>query len=500
MSCRIHVIALAAATAASLAGCSLTLEFEQCRNDADCRNDEGLDLVCASNTCQPRTKPEDVTCVSTVDCVEVLGADHVCTPANICLDLLGAHCSEVWRPAAASLDQITYLPVVLPPGAARNATRMAVQAFAEQASGQSPIGWLGCDQPAIGPILGGGFSTLVGGRTTDDTASLLALTNPAGALLITPSARGLSLGNTPLLWRTVAGDDQEARAMAARLAALDPPPTQVLTLAPNDLTGRAFREAFSRELLAHLPQVNEAVLLYTPADAFGSAQDRSAAYAAVADQGLPHEANAVVLLGTHEASELALHYLARRDQLDPRPPLPRFVFARDAVPFMPAVLEGVSASFRATLATALEGVTPRYSTPERYAEYAKRYSARFGVEGPPTNSAPAYDATALALLGIAASGRLRPLGSETSSKIASLITPGAPVVDLAFDPDALATGLQHLRRGDPIDLEGMTGPLEFDLGSQTLTSDFVGWDVQTVDGSTFFLREARVFDGTWSNL
>jgi len=500
---------------ALLAGCTQTLDFVQCRDDRDCRNAEGLDLVCsADHTCEPALSPPEFACESGLECREAFGPDHVCGPQGTCANLRSAACTELWTPSGADPDAIPYLAAILPTGDLRRASQLAAATLAN-------VGWIGCTNDPNGresattvdALLEAGVQAFVAGETTEEMIAVSGRTIAAGALLITPLAKGISIGthaDANLVWRTVASDRLEAAAIAHRVAELAPDPPQVLVFAPNDFTGRLVREAVSTDLHAAMPQVNEAVLLYPPASTFPTPEERLAAYAIAAEQGLAHRPEVVVLLGGYETNELILLLLQARDEADPRPPLPRFVVARDAGPFLPFLGEAVDPSFRDSLLSVVEAVTPRWTTPERYAAFQAAASRLFGNASPSQPAALAYDATLLAALAVVANGTPSPRGHDLAAQLPRLVQADAELLDFALDPEAVRKARERLGQGQTFQAVGFSGPLWFDASSGDRWSDFSGWDLRstTTDPPRAVLREARLYTvepppaiaGIWSEL
>lgn len=463
-----------------LGGCTPTLEFQQCRNDLDCRNAEGLELICSEDhTCAPPLRPEDQVCRTGMECREVFGAAHVCSAEGTCASLLSEACDQLWFASGADPDRMNYVAAILPEGELRQATRMAAESFDD-------MGWIGCrndptgasSQDIVHALVRAGVQTFVGGQTRDEVTSLTSATIASGSLLVTPVARLVSLStlrDSGLVWRSVPSDTLEASAMTARLLAVDPVPLQVLVVAPNDVTGREVVLELSAQLEENELAFNQATLLYPAAETFGNAAARLASYREIAQQGLAHQPNAIIVLGGYESSELTLQLLLERDTMDPRPPLPRFYYGRDAVPFVPAMLSAVDPSFRTTLSDAIEGITPRWGEAERYAAYSAATALRFEVPSPMRSATAAYDATLMTALAIKATGVERPTGAIIAAQFPRLFDPTAPVFDFALDPNAQEDMLARLGTGDSAFAMGYSGPLEFDLPSGDRWSDFSAW-------------------------
>ena len=519
--------------AAGLA-CTPTLEFQQCRDDVDCTNSRQLDLVCSeSHECVPRPEPGDVTCSSSQECVDAFDENHVCGVGAVCTPLTSEHCTKVNRPADTAADDIVWLGSILatsPPFDTsivpiENAVQLAVEDFNEVTTlpGGKRVGWIGCDSVGTSSIAVEaarhlvetvGVEAIVGptfSAPTIDVAREVTISNEA--FLISPTASSptiTDLDDGGLVWRTINSDVYQASALADRLAALDPVPERVLVLAKNDAYGQGITQSMSPRVKELLPDVRQATLLYPDPVGFASNEQLLSAYGAVIAEGFPHQADTVVLVGTNEVRDLTLFYLAVRDDQNPVPPLPRFLYAHGGVPVMESTVEAVSAGFRPSLMQALEGVSPIIQDTDNFQAYNIRYKIRFMDQDALTASSLGYDAAMVTLLSMLSIEQGPVTGVGIAQGMTRLVDHDAPIVDFSDGLSFIETVAEALAAGQNVDLQGVSGALDFDLLTGEPRTDLIGWGLVPKDGQPeqpvltpvrrYVLDEPPAVTGTWMEL
>jgi branched-chain amino acid transport system substrate-binding protein len=364
-------------------GCTQTLDFSECRDDLDCMNLQGADLICGEgNECVPRPAPTEVQCTVNSECFDLFDTEHVCSPAGTCASLVTDECTAVGVPEDANLDAVEYIGVLLPTsppfdasiGPIHNAVVLAIEDFnarAELPGGRS-VGWVACDtrgsadraKAAAVSLVDAGIDALIGPAFSESTLAVaedVAIPNDVFLMSPTASNKAISeLDDNGLVWRTIGSDVYQASALADRLVALDPAPRRVLILAKDDAYGTTLSQDFLTRARDVLPDVQYGMLRYPDPAEFSSAEQLLAAYSGVVAMGYEHDADTVVLVGTNEVRDLVLYYLLVREGDDPLPPLPQFIVSHGAVPVMTEIVEseGVTPAFRPTLMAAIEGVSP----------------------------------------------------------------------------------------------------------------------------------------------
>lgn len=514
-------------------GCTPTLAFDQCTEDADCVNAAGLDLVCMANECVPRPSPSDVACEKTRDCVEAFDDDHVCGPAGVCASLASEECGIVQRPEDAAPEDVVYIGSILatsPPFDAaivpiQNAVQLAVEDFDVRTRliGDKRIGWVGCDSqgsPAVAVeaarhlVEDLGISAIVGPSFSEsvlEVAEKVAV--PGGAFVITPTATVKTITDLPddgLVWRTIASDIYQASALGDLLPLLDPPAGRVLILSKDDAYGRTLSSDFQERLAQTLPNGKIAKLNYANPASFGSSDELRASYGQVIAQGFPHDADTVVLIGTSEVRDLVLFYLQVRDDENPPPPLPRFVVSHGAIPALLSVVELVDPSFRPQLMAAMHGTAPIIQDEENFAAFNIRYKIRFADQDALSPSSLGYDATMVSLLGMVGTGLLAPTGHQIADAMKKLVDANGTYVPFSGDLSFVSTARDVLAQGGTVDLQGVTGPLDFDLQTGEVRTNLIRWALVPKAGTNnvpvltpvgvYVLGPPPAHTGTWMDL
>lgn len=519
---------------AAIPACTPTLEFQQCRDDIDCTNDQGLDLVCnGSHECIVRPEPADFACGTHAECVEAFDADHVCGPTGNCAALTSEVCTELFRPSNTEPDDIVWIGSILatsPPFDTsivpiQNAVQLAVEDFnsVTQLPSGKQVGWVGCDsggssdqavEAAQHLVERVGVPAIIGPSFSATTMAVAEqVTIPNRAFLISPTATSTELSGLEdegLVWRAISSDVYQANAIVDRLAELDPVPDRLLILAKNDAYGQGLLQDMRDRLMQRLPDVRDATLLYPDPASFESNEQLLSAYGTVIAEGFPHGADTVLFLGTSEVRDLSLFYLAIRDDQNPIPPLPRFVFSHGGVPVMPATVTAVSPSFRPTLMGALEGIAPIIQDSENFDAYNIRYKIRFSDQEPLSASSLGYDSAMVTMFGMLTVDQGPVTGVGIAQGMVRLVDANAEVVNFRDGLSFVSTVSTALAAGQSVDLQGVSGALDFDLVTGEPRTDLIGWALVPKDGQpdTPVLVPARRYvlepppsvTGTWMEL
>jgi ABC-type branched-subunit amino acid transport system substrate-binding protein len=511
----------------STAGCSVVLDFPQCVEDVDCTNADGVELVCRNDTCVEPAAPETVPCTVDSECQAAFDETVVCGVANVCAPLATDRCALRIRPNIAP-DDIVYIGSVLPRTGTyegmgvplENAVQLAIEDWNDTTilPGGRRVAWVACDSrgrpddaaAATRELVRAGVTAIVGPALSSEAISVANVTAPANVMLMSPtaSARVLAqLNDQGLVWRTIGSDAVQAAGLADRVAALDPVPQRVVTMAKNDLYGKTLLDDVSPSLAAALPDANLVTLLYSEIDAFASTDELRAEYGVRVAAAFDSQPDTIVVLGSVEARELVLFYLEAWANADPRPPLPRFVVSSEAVPMLVPIVAGVSDSFKTTLMERLEGVTHATRDANAYRPFEIRYGIRFGDQAVGLDAGLAYDATMSLLLALSALPARDATGREIAQAMARIADPAAPEVVFGETFSFIDTVQRELEAGNNVRLRGVSGPLEFDLGSGDLRRELDGWNVESVSGTTrlrarrrYVLDPAPSTQGTWMEL
>ncbi len=519
-----------------LGGCSLTLDFEECASDADCAALAGAGerLTCdlpaggycvqAPGECSsdadctgaaPRTRCEDNACVeppannnpvnnnpinnnpvnNTPDtctnamCAQTLGANSICDrEANQCVSLLSAECTTV--EGNATLEKIIVIGSILPTvgdnaskGLPReNAIRLAVKEIND--SGGLPDGYrlvlVGCNDGGtsetalaaarhlagtlkVPAIIGPAFSTPFIDTVTQVTAA-------AGVFTISPSATSpliTDLDDNDLAWRTVPSDTFQATALADRLRArreANGGSLKVLAFAKDDAYGAGLLNALSDNIGAELGASSYASFIYNPTDAADRNNKVSQGLAAIAAPDV------VVIIGTTEGVSI-LNSLEIILNPAPEDEAPVYLFSDGGQ--VTELLTAVEA--KPDLAARIEGTIPNLENGDLYTTFRNRFRSRFGAE-PAAYTGNAYDATYLIaydLIGLLSTDS--PITGASLARNVGRLTQGRTIT---ANPSDFNQGKNTLIAGSDINLEGVSGPLSFDLVTGDTAGNFSLWRVE----------------------
>ena len=519
---------LAGAGLGIVLACTPSLDFQQCRNDDDCRNVAMEPLVCISNACVVPPDPLESPCETTQECIDRFDENHICGANSFCASLSTELCPEFHRPEGVDPEEIVWIGSILavsPPfdGAIKpieNAVLLAVEDFNSVASleGGRKVGWVGCDSrgdpeqavaaaqylienlgvPAIvGPAFSGEMIDVVEQVTTD-----------ANVFVISPTATAKSISDLDdegLAWRTISSDVYQAAAIADRLALVEPAPNRILVLAKQDLYGQELLEDLSPRLEQVLPSAAVGTLFYPDPIGFDDEDELRAAYGQVIATGFEQNADTVVVLGTSEAREIVLSYLLALE--GSMRPLPRFVVSHGGVPSLLDVVDTVDPDFAPILMMKLEGVSPQAQEPTTFDQFNIRYRIRFSDLEALSASPLGYDAAMVTLLAMVSAGEQAADGVQIARAVPDLVEGTA--VPFVSGLEFIVEAVGALEGGGTIDITGVSGPLDFDLVAGEVRSDLIGWDVVPRPGTTAVpsLNAARLYvldpdqpTGMWMDL
>lgn len=489
-------IASVLALVGSTAACSLALDFLQCRNNSDCINEMGTELICRDNECIVPPDPATVACSQAAECVDALGENHVCrTDEGNCAALVSDQCPTVIVPDGADPGDLVWIGAIQATSSPfdivgvplQNAVRLAVSDFNMVADvGGKKVGLILCDsqgsadtaRTAADHIIAAGAQAIVGPTFSEEVISVAESAVAESVFVISPTASNKSitgLNDQGLVWRTISSDIHQAAALVDLVAELDPDPAKVVLFVKNDLYGNGILEDITQPLAVRLPPGGLVTLKYSDPSKFSSNEDLLSEYGARIGTAIQAQPDTIVVIGTTEARELILFYLDNWADMEPLPTLPRFIVTHGGVAVMEDIVNAVSESFRPTLMQNVLGVAPIIQDENNFDAYNIRYKIRFNDEEALTISSLSYDATMVALLGMAGAG-----GSGTGADIAAqmprLADPAGAGISFGgagvkFISDAVGV----LESGANVDLQGVSGALDFNLETGEVRTNLVNW-------------------------
>jgi branched-chain amino acid transport system substrate-binding protein len=447
-------------------GCSLLLDFNECKTDADCahRADGGTTLYCnVQRSCVNSVPPERLCSTNGVDNVYGSTDPHALTIAVLMVS-----------PTVPDLTVVTSY-------ARANAVILGTEEINKIPNAQ-PVRIILCDTgrdaqqtaAALRVALDKQHVVAAVGPTTSD--NVLGLANSqmfaqADVLVVSPSATSVSItGINPLVWRTAPSDNLQAKVLATQV----PSSAMTIDIAYADTTyGRGLNSAFidamaPRTLKSSYPFTERSDMTQVVSDLRG---DTPSVAVLVANPDAPALAAALQNGGPELAMTQYLMTDAARS-----PPL--FGPSGHYVSF--DVLSRIHGT---------AGGTPPPSDPVSgavYEAFASRYRNRFPDVSLPGHTwvANSYDAFYAIVLAAATVTDGTFTGHKLAAGMARLSTPGAMRVEVgSVDyPPAVA----QLRNGLDLNLVGASGPLDFTAQGDVVTAPIEVWQiVNTPNGPQF---------------
>lgn len=488
-------------------------------------------------------------CEVNTDCDE----DERCGDENTCVSLLSPDCTVLQYPDDDDFDRdsAVFLGSIMPTGEPfdaitvplQNATQLAIEDFNNTTSlpGGRQIAWVACDDT------GGASVAEDAARHLVDNVGARAIVGPvfsesvirvadevtvaADTFVITPTASaelisGLSDNN--LVWRVTPSDLYQSESIRQRVAEVAP--ARLLVLAKDDAYGNGILNSISAGLVADNPGIEIFTSTYENPANFDTQEELLSSYGLVLGSALGEVAQSmgeymgpedhythVLILGTSEAEALIVSYLGVWAQLYAFAPMPRFMVSHGAVPSMEDIVQNLGtvpgteplAPLRPLLFGNLEGFTPNVFDEENFAAFNIRYKVRFMNQDALTTSSLSYDATLAAIFAMVTTDADLPVsGTAIADGMASLNDPAGTAI--SFSGAGLNFILQArnaLAAGNTVDLQGVSGALNWDPDSGELFANLLGWELSgDPDNPTatpvrvFALTNPPTTDGSWMDL
>ncbi|HEU4534635.1 MAG TPA: hypothetical protein VFS00_10980, partial [Polyangiaceae bacterium] len=185
------------------------------------------------------------------------------------------------------------------------------------------------------------------------------------------------------------------------------------------------------------------------------------------DQLVAEPPQLVLALGT---TEVVTELMTRVETRLPPAERPRYLFPDGG--YVPQLSAFVAAD--QSLGARVRGTRPLLAGPT-FEAFRKRYADSFrdGTAADSVGAAAAYDAFYLAAFAIAALGPGEVVdGPAIARGLGRLVPPGAP---FPFGPESIAAAFDSLARGGNADVDGASGPLDFDLASGEAPAGTLVW-------------------------
>jgi len=341
---------------------------------------------------------------------------------------------------------------------------------------------------------------IIGGSTSGNTLEIARLvTMPAKVMQFAPSSTAISItaptdfnaspDGTRLLWRAAPSDVAQSVALqkiyadleaAAKAGGVASPKLALVT--KNDAYGKGIAAAFKQGLMVNgqaIPNANFVDIVYktTPADADGVLR------ADAVDQLVTFAPNIIVMAGTSEATDdivrpyesvaraVAPVYLMADGQK--KPELAQLVDPADARTPKAADPVGLRKRIRGTQPGVVTPLAQRFFNFGYKTAYGNQSVLAYGMAG-------SYDIAYLLTYAIAATNG-GPIDGTTLAKNMALLTGGTQAIDVG--PAGLPKGFEAMRKGEKVDFNGASGPLDFDVATGEAPSDYSVWCVK-IDPNT----------------
>lgn len=480
--------------------------------------------------------------------------DQRCSSAGACVNLLSPECDILQWPDDGH-DDVVFLGSIMSTSGIfedlvqplENAFQLAVEDFNDNASLQSgaKIAWVGCDASAgVDAALAAAehlrdsveAPAIVGPIFSEQVREIAEqVTVPAEMFVISPTASAPSLSNFDddnLVWRVTPNDVYQGNALVDRfLNDLSPAPQRLLVLNKDDAYGNELRDLIQTELVTNIPNVYFAA--YPGPETFATQEDLLSSYGevlgiALSQPGIAQMAGQydspddhythVLILGTSEAEAFIVSYLGiwATTYAPLGVPFPLITGSHGVVPNLPAIVANVGitsppalAPLRPLLYSSVRGTSPNIFDPENFTAFNIRYRIRFNDQDALTSSSLGYDAAMATMFAMVTVPEDQPVtGPAIAAGMASLD-------DVMGDPisfgDPVAVFIQDARNalaaGNTVDLQGVSGALDWDPDNGEIRADVLGWrlsgtpDVPQLDPYCLYLLNADpAEDGIWLNL
>ena len=336
-------------------------------------------------------------------------------------------------------------------------------------------------------IIGPGGSGLV-------TAVINNVTIPGGVLVISPSATSTSLsGVNELFWRTAPSDVVQGIAMQDQVGAIETlfkaqnPTFTKLKLAvayQNNAYGTGLFGALTTNL-----KLNGALLTDTSNNGFFSPQQYDATAldpSNAAAQVVADKDNLIVGIGTTEIITKFLTPIETTWQASA--PRPQYLFSDGGE--KPELLTAVTGND--ALRQRVRGTVPGTSN-TLFNAFNIQYLGKYGSNATVFGMAGAYDSLYLLAYGMVSLGSQAITGANLASAMSKMVGGQATNVGAA----GIKTAFQILQSGNAIDINGASGPLDFDLQKHEAISDITVWCIsKDGSGNPIYAPSGRFYDAT----
>jgi len=303
------------------------------------------------------------------------------------------------------------------------------------------------------------------------------VTIPAKVLLISPAATSATLsGISQYFWRTSPSDNIQAvplRLSVGEIGTAESLSTiKLAVLYKNDSYGTGLFTAVTQTL-----QINGALVTaasnsanFKPVQYAADGSDLAAGVASV----VAFEPNVIALFGTNEVISSGLDAIESSWPGGATPP-PRPYYLISDGGEVQELLDEISA--HPTVRTHVRGTVPGTNN-ALFQAFSLDYQGKYGSPANVFGMAGSYDSIYLLAYSIASLGSAPITGTSMAGGMDKMV--GGMAINVG--PTQMQTAITTLEGGSAIDINGASGPLDFDLNLHEAPSDIDVWCV-TLDGS-----------------
>jgi hypothetical protein len=404
-----------------------------------------------------------------------------------------------------------------------NATGLAIDEFNDDAQlpGGKKIAWLPCDSKGSAALaemnalhlVDIGVPAIIGPILSDDVLQVAEnVAIPNNIFMITPTGTNkniTTLDDNDLIWRPIASDVYQANAIADRMN--DVASVNGTTILYKD---DSYGSDLNMDIYTGLDGPLAAATTthsYTVPPTMAELQTEIGGLlgGVIADE----HPETVVILGTSEAALIMLIYLQTASSVNPAWIPQKFIVSHGGVPAMLSTIAGASTDpAKGYFYMAMEGVAPVVFDPANYGAFNIKYKIAFNDQDPITTSSLSYDSLLVTAFAMAAIPDGMPItGPNIAAQMSKLVDESGTLIDFGEDDfiNFIDTAVTALSVGT-VDLQGISGPLDFDLATGDVRSNYEGWNAEPIGGNLatptivqnrlYTLNPEPAQDGVWSDL
>ena len=347
------------------------------------------------------------------------------------------------------------------------------------------------------------------GPVYSDTLVTVAtdVTDPAGVLLITPSATATDISELPgkddLIWRTCPSDALQAQAMALVIEQTIAPeiaetPIKIANVHKGDSYGEGLGSALESALVfngatAAVNATNGDYIAFDYGDpSAASDTDPTKEYAAAVTEVLSFLPHVIALVGTQEMITYIMQPI-EAGWPSSAAYRPRYLLSDGAYP-RPELLQLVGTN--ADLRHRVLGTAPGTTSPA-YTSFLSYYDSLVQDGTTPVlSTAATYDAAYLFAYATAAIGATPVTGANLVEGLKKIVVQGAPQVPIGPAGITRALSLLTTPGEEEMKVVGTSGPLDYDTATGDPDGDIQVWclSIDASGDATGFINSGEYYD------